>query len=47
MDIETDPAAEFLSREKEELGSLSEIVNDNGKLIKLIKKQYTHFFYRN
>lgn len=33
MDFETDPAAEFLSREKEVLGDLEgEIVNNNGKV---------------
>ena len=32
MDFETDPASEFLSREKEVLGDLeSEIINNNGK----------------
>lgn len=32
MDFETDPAAEFLNRERETLGDLeNEIVNNNGK----------------
>lgn len=33
MDIDTDPATEFLKREREELGDLEgEIISSNGKL---------------
>lgn len=36
MDFESDPAAEFLSREREELGDLEgEIIASNGKFVEL------------